>query len=493
MKKTQKELAAQQLKTKRKKHKEKKDHIINEISEINLEEGHEKKIRKHKSKKKHSSSTNQKNTDDPLDTIIQNLKHSDHETTGDDFVSDQEIPTFPMARSEHPAHREGETVSEDRTSPKPETEGTQHRPSPYNEHLSPKPENEKSQHRLSPYNEYLSDPKQSDAIVNYHNDHNDDSVNDDSVVPRYEPPAEPSNVWKEPESAPPSSTAIVERRAPRPKKVNGLPWSDYNGQSGRYTGEVNDEYMPHGRGEMVYDRGVVSSGIWYKGVLDTEGPLTQDEYVPDRLPSYSVGDKGREEDMVIDGKKETAAAVALLRVSDGAFVRRSDGNWTYAVVKQRIEGSNASIKFKVNSRGSTKSFPMSQWGSYIRRIKPQASEPPAKKGLSLDQFLSNNRSNIGSSNSVAGGNFGVGSSDHSVGSIRSLPVIDRSRSVDNLTTGKMKIRSRSRSRSRNRKNVTTLPLLFSSSMSVSEENEIGDNDGWETASGSGYRLRGIDP
>ena len=85
------------------------------------------------------------------------------------------------------------------------------------------------------------------------------------------------------------------------------------------------------------------------------------------------------------------------------------------------------------------------------------------------------------------------SSDHSIGSARSLPMVNRSRNSDNLTTGKMSIRSRSRSRSRNRKNVTTLPLLFSSSMSVSEENEGNDNDGWETASGSGYRLRGIDP
>ena len=68
------------------------------------------------------------------------------------------------------------------------------------------------------------------------------------------------------------------------------------------------------------------------------------------------------------------------------------------------------------------------------------------------------------------------------------------RSFENLTTAKMKIPTRSRSKSRNRKNVTTLPLLFSSAMSVSEENDEGhDTDNWETASGSGYRLRGLDP
>ena len=100
---------------------------------------------------------------------------------------------------------------------------------------------------------------------------------------------------------------------------------------------------------------------------------------------------------------------------------------------------------------------------------------------------------MGGSSSVAGNMMlrRLDADDLSVGSAQSAPLINRS--TDNLTTGKMKIRQRSRSRSRNRKNVTTLPLLFSSSMSVSEENEGQDNDDWETASGSGYRLRGIDP
>ena len=110
------------------------------------------------------------------------------------------------------------------------------------------------------------------------------------------------------------------------KKVNGLPWSDYNGQSGRYTGEVNDQYLPHGHGEMVYDRGDVSSGIWFNGVLDTEEfsmPGGNEKYTPDRLSKYSIGDKGSDEDMIIEGKKATAAAVAEIRPNDGAFVRRS--------------------------------------------------------------------------------------------------------------------------------------------------------------------------
>ena len=195
--------------------------------------------------------------------------------------------------------------------------------------------------------------------------------------------------------------------------------------------------------------------------------------------------------MIIDSKKATAAAVSMIRVNDAAFVRRSDGSWTYAIVKDRPVGENETIRFKVNARGSTKAFPASQWGTYIRRIKRRA-DAPAKR-ITLEDFLQSNKANIGSSHSVAGDIFCDSGDNHSVSSARSAPMLNGSYSRINLTTGKMKMRTRSRSRSRGRKTVTTLPLLFSSSMSVSEETEGNDNDDWETASGSGYRLRGIDP
>ena len=136
-------------------------------------------------------------------------------------------------------------------------------------------------------------------------------------------------------------------------------------------------------------------------------------------------------------------------------------------------------------------FPSSklQWGTYVRRVKNRDNSKPS---MSLGSFLDNNKGGRRVANSVAGDLMRKHSSDVSVGSAQSAPVAHRS--VHNLTTAKMKIRTRSRSRSRNRKgNITTLPLLFSSSMSVSEENEGHDTDNWETASGSGYRLRGIDP
>jgi len=156
-------------------------------------------------------------------------------------------------------------------------------------------------------------------------------------------PPKPDQSQDESFTLAPRKTRISKR-----KPVNGLPWSDYNGHSGRYTGEVNEQYLPHGRGEMVYDRGEITKGIWYDGVLDTEdagfsggtgsrqhnnaGPA-EGKYTPETLPNHSCGDKGRPEDMIITSKKETAAAVALLRKNDAAWVRRSDGSWTYAIVK----------------------------------------------------------------------------------------------------------------------------------------------------------------
>jgi hypothetical protein len=46
------------------------------------------------------------------------------------------------------------------------------------------------------------------------------------------------------------------------KKVKGMRFVDYYGDPGRYTGEVNDAYMPHGMGEMTYDHGLVQGGKW---------------------------------------------------------------------------------------------------------------------------------------------------------------------------------------------------------------------------------------
>ena len=58
--------------------------------------------------------------------------------------------------------------------------------------------------------------------------------------------------------------------------VRGLVWVDLNCDAGRYTGEVKDE-IPHGKGIMKYDFGLIVEGEWVNGVL-REGP--QDRMLP---------------------------------------------------------------------------------------------------------------------------------------------------------------------------------------------------------------------
>ncbi len=53
--------------------------------------------------------------------------------------------------------------------------------------------------------------------------------------------------------------------------VRGMEWMDFKGRSGRYTGEVNQDKIPHGNGVMRYDFGLIAEGEWVHGVLK-EGP-----------------------------------------------------------------------------------------------------------------------------------------------------------------------------------------------------------------------------
>ena len=53
--------------------------------------------------------------------------------------------------------------------------------------------------------------------------------------------------------------------------VRGMEWTDLNGDSGRYTGEINSSKLPHGFGIMKYDFGLITEGDWNEGILK-EGP-----------------------------------------------------------------------------------------------------------------------------------------------------------------------------------------------------------------------------
>ena len=56
------------------------------------------------------------------------------------------------------------------------------------------------------------------------------------------------------------------------EQVHEMPWSDVNGYSGHYTGEVNDNDVPDGRGFMQYSNGVVEDGFFVNGVFQPPMP-----------------------------------------------------------------------------------------------------------------------------------------------------------------------------------------------------------------------------
>jgi hypothetical protein len=50
-------------------------------------------------------------------------------------------------------------------------------------------------------------------------------------------------------------------------RVAGMKWSDVNGFSGLYTGDVNSQKVPEGCGIMQYSNGVVEEGVFCNGVF----------------------------------------------------------------------------------------------------------------------------------------------------------------------------------------------------------------------------------
>ena len=48
-------------------------------------------------------------------------------------------------------------------------------------------------------------------------------------------------------------------------QVRKMKWMDYYGDPGEYTGEVDGDNMPNGKGSMNYDHGLIQEGLWSKG------------------------------------------------------------------------------------------------------------------------------------------------------------------------------------------------------------------------------------
>lgn len=102
------------------------------------------------------------------------------------------------------------------------------------------------------------------------------------------------------------------------------------------------------------------------------------------LPHLDLGDVGSPSDMMIhhpdlsssttssDAKqtpKTTTMTIDSLKVHDFAFILRSDGQWTYAIIANR---TSTSIRFVVDGNGGTKNLSNRCWMSSIRLVNDGA-------------------------------------------------------------------------------------------------------------------------
>lgn len=82
---------------------------------------------------------------------------------------------------------------------------------------------------------------------------------------------------------------------------------------------------------------------------------------------YRLGEPARSSShMVIDSNPSSAASkVSTLKNYDFAFIKRTDGLWTYAILAYRTEES---MMFVMNETGSTKIIKKRQWAEYVRCV-----------------------------------------------------------------------------------------------------------------------------
>ena len=88
------------------------------------------------------------------------------------------------------------------------------------------------------------------------------------------------------------------------------------------------------------------------------------------LPHLDLGAVGTSQDMIIDSDSQPIALEEMnsLRIHDFAFILRSDGRWTYAIIAERQENT---IRFVVDNHGDTKTLSRKYWLTSIRLVNSE--------------------------------------------------------------------------------------------------------------------------
>lgn len=92
---------------------------------------------------------------------------------------------------------------------------------------------------------------------------------------------------------------------------------------------------------------------------------------------YDLGDAVRcPSDMIVEATQgRTTDAVVSLRKHDFAWVKRSDGSYTYSIIADKTEDH---IVFLIDSKGSTKKVSRKHWSELVRRVQIVSSTAVAR-------------------------------------------------------------------------------------------------------------------
>jgi len=229
------------------------------------------------------------------------------------------------------------------------------------------------------------------------------------------------------------SVAVSDQANPQDQttRIISLPWRVSDGTrdiDGRYTGDINLSFQPHGRGTLRFDDGKSNiTGEWSNGVLfqhkhnsDGQRPAyrrsntvpsvlrTQgriDEHILPESPQrsetttssepgaasptpsfeagatsstslahfgYVLGDevKGDHHMMIPKTVTEALQNASSLNALDFAFVLRSNDSWTYAIVAEKSFHKDLGlvIRFVLDKNGTTKTIRRKYWGKGVRPV-----------------------------------------------------------------------------------------------------------------------------
>ena len=147
-----------------------------------------------------------------------------------------------------------------------------------------------------------------------------------------------------------------------------------------------------------------------KSVLST----SNDESISSTAhPYFDLGDVATPNSMIIPSsssspsKHETLLQISSLKTYSFVFIRRSNSQWTYAILADRPvpqdgneRGEEASMRFVVDKKGSTKVLKKRHWVKYIRLVNT-GDDDAVNEGTSAATTANGGSSNKGTFNTEA--------------------------------------------------------------------------------------------